>query len=121
MGFYKDQVLVNHSISVGIGAGFAYQVKAKLADFLLLVRDGGAPHPMLHHEHSTIDLKPDNVRSVAQATVAALGWTAPWRTDADYICLKLSSASSPAATSSPSIWSTRRPRLTLTPPQLRHP
>jgi hypothetical protein len=78
-------------LSVGVGDRFAHQAKSQLAAFQLLARDGVAATPVWNksnREHSFIGSEPGSVRAAAEAAVAALGWTQPWRTDADHIRLE---------------------------------
>lgn len=76
--------------SMGIGDRFARQGRAQLRALIRARADGVDITPVWnksHREHTIIGTAPADVRAEADAAVAALGWDAPWRVDADHVAL----------------------------------
>lgn len=77
--------------SMGIGDRFGCEGEAQLAAFVRARQAGVAITPVWNksnREHTLIGTEPASVRAEADAAVRALGWTLPYRVDADHIGLK---------------------------------
>ena len=77
--------------SMGIGDRFARQGRAQLRALMQARADGVDITPVWnksHREHTIVGTAPADVRAEADAAVAALGWDAPWRVDADHVALR---------------------------------
>lgn len=76
--------------SIGIGDRFARQGEAQLRAFILAAENGVNITPVWNksnREHKLVGTQPASVRAEADAAVKALGWTKPYRVDADHIAL----------------------------------
>lgn len=76
--------------SIGIGDRFARQGEAQLRAFVLAAERGVDITPVWNksnREHKLVGTQPASVRAEADAAVTALGWTKPYRVDADHIAL----------------------------------
>jgi len=74
--------------SFGVGDRFAREAEAQLRAFLMAADRGVAVTPVWNkseREHRTVGSGPGDVRAAADAAVAALGWSRPYRVDADHI------------------------------------
>lgn len=82
--------MILEKYSMGIGDRFAHQGEAQLQAMLLARVEGVDIAPVWnksHREHSIIHTSPDDVRTEADAAVAALGWSGGYHVDADHIGL----------------------------------
>jgi tagaturonate epimerase len=76
--------------SFGMGDRFAHQGEAQLKAVLKAKEQGVDITPVWNksnREHKTIKTRPEDLRAEADAAVKALGWTGPYRVDADHITL----------------------------------
>jgi hypothetical protein len=76
--------------SLGVGDRFAHQASAQLQACVEAAARGIAVTPVWNksfREHGIVGSHPDSVRSAADAAVQSLGWTRPYRVDADHINL----------------------------------
>jgi tagaturonate epimerase len=76
--------------SFGMGDRFAHQGEAQLKAVLKAKEQGVDITPVWNksnREHKTIKTSPEDLRAEADAAVKALGWTGPYRVDADHITL----------------------------------
>jgi len=76
--------------SLGMGDRFARQGRAQLEAVVLARKRGIELTPVWNksaREHTIIQSEPASVRYEADAATAALGWTGPYRVDADHIHL----------------------------------
>jgi hypothetical protein len=76
--------------SFGMGDRFAHQGEAQLSAVLKAKEQGVDITPVWNksnREHKTIKTHPEDLRAEADAAVKALGWTGPYRVDADHITL----------------------------------
>jgi len=76
--------------SFGMGDRFAHQGEAQLQAVLKAKEQGVDITPVWNksnREHKTIKTRPEDLRAEADAAVKALGWTGPYRVDADHITL----------------------------------
>jgi hypothetical protein len=76
--------------SFGMGDRFAHQGEAQLKAVLKAKEQGVDITPIWNksnREHKTIHTNPTELRAEADAAVKALGWTAPYRVDADHITI----------------------------------
>jgi tagaturonate epimerase len=76
--------------SFGMGDRFAHQGEAQLKAVLKAKEQGVDITPVWNksnREHKTIKTRPEDLRTEADAAVKALGWTGPYRVDADHITL----------------------------------
>jgi hypothetical protein len=77
--------------TIGTGDRFAHQGKAQLCAVQTAAQNGLKICPVWNksnREHTIIGSKPDDLRSEADAAVAALGWKQAYYVDADHIGLK---------------------------------
>ena len=77
--------------SIGVGDRFAHQAKAQLRACMLAAEAGASITPVWNksnREHLIIGSEPGSVRAAADAAVRELGWTRPYRVDADHITLE---------------------------------
>ena len=84
----------------GTGDRFAHQGRAQLRAILSAREAGIDVHPVWNksnREHLIIKSKPDDVRTEADAAVAALGFTGSYYVDADHVGLKTVDAFIPAS------------------------
>ena len=75
----------------GVGDRFAHEGRAQLSAIQAAAQDGIRIHPVWNksnREHTIIGSEPRDVRTEADAAVAALGWNAPYYVDADHVGLK---------------------------------
>lgn len=76
--------------SIGAGDRFAHQAGAQLRACVEAGRRGITVTPVWNksfREHGIVGSKPESVRAAADAAVRTLGWSAPYRVDADHINL----------------------------------
>jgi hypothetical protein len=76
--------------SFGMGDRFAHQGEAQLTAVLKAKEQGVDITPIWNksnREHKTIKTYPPELRAEADAAVKALGWTGPYRVDADHITI----------------------------------
>jgi hypothetical protein len=74
--------------SFGVGDRFAHEAQAQLRAFMTAADHGVAVTPVWNkseREHQIVGSGPGDVRAAADAAVEALGWSAPYRIDADHI------------------------------------
>ena len=77
--------------TIGMGDRFAHQGCAQLRAVIQARDFGISVHPVWNksnREHTIVHSKPDDLRSEADAAVAALGWSEAYHVDADHIGLK---------------------------------
>jgi hypothetical protein len=77
--------------SIGTGDRFAHQAEAQLRACVEAERRGIEVTPVWNksfREHGIVGSKPESVRAAADAAVRVLGWTRPYRVDADHINLE---------------------------------
>ena len=80
-----------HKYTFGMGDRFAHQGQAQLQAIIDGRKAGIEIYPTWNksfREHSIVKSQPDDLRSEADAAVAALGWTDAYYVDADHIGLK---------------------------------
>lgn len=76
--------------SFGMGDRFAHQGEAQLKAVLKAREQGVSITPVWNksnREHKAVKTSPEALRTEADAAVKALGWTDPYRVDADHITL----------------------------------
>src|SRR5215212_4395969 len=76
--------------SFGMGDRFAHQGEAQLKAVIKAKEQGVDITPIWNksnREHKTVKTDPSELRAEADASVKALGWTGPYRVDADHITL----------------------------------
>ncbi|MFD1257826.1 tagaturonate epimerase family protein [Mucilaginibacter terrae] len=76
--------------SFGMGDRFAHQGEAQLKAVINAKEQGVSITPVWNksnREHKTVKTEPGELRAEADAAVQALGWTGPYRVDADHITL----------------------------------
>lgn len=76
--------------SFGMGDRFAHQGEAQLKAVLKAKEQGVSITPVWNksnREHKAVKTSPEALRAEADAAVKALGWTDPYRVDADHITL----------------------------------
>ncbi len=86
-----DNFLKIERFSFGVGDRFAHQAEAQLRACMKAAGLGAEIVPVWNksnREHLTIGSEPSSTRAAAAAAVKALGWTMPWRVDADHIRLE---------------------------------
>lgn len=77
--------------SFGMGDRFEHQAEAQLKAVIKAKEQGVNITPIWNksnREHQSIKTDPISLRTEADAAVKALGWTGPYRVDADHITLK---------------------------------
>ena len=77
--------------TIGMGDRFGHQGKAQLQAAMKAKEQGADIAPVWnksHREHTTIGTSPADVRQEADHAVRDLGWTGPYRVDADHVGLK---------------------------------
>ncbi len=82
--------MILEKFSFGMGDRFAHQGKAQLAAVAKAKQQGVDITPVWNksnREHKTVKTEPAELRAEADAAVKALGWTGPYRVDADHITL----------------------------------
>jgi len=83
--------MILEKYSFGIGDRFGRQGKAQLRAVIKAADTGTDITPVWnksHREHTIIATSPADVRTEADEAVKALGWSGPYRVDADHIGLK---------------------------------
>lgn len=76
--------------SFGMGDRFAHQGEAQLKAVIKAKEQGADITPIWNksnREHKTVKTDPSELRAEADAAVKALGWSGPYRVDADHITL----------------------------------
>jgi hypothetical protein len=76
--------------SFGMGDRFAHQGEAQLKAVIKAKENGVDITPIWNksnREHKTVKTHPEELRAEADAAVKALGWTDPYRVDADHITI----------------------------------
>jgi len=76
--------------SFGMGDRFAHQGEAQLKAVLKAKEQGVNITPVWNksnREHQAVNTNPESLRAEADSAVKALGWTEPYRVDADHITL----------------------------------
>jgi hypothetical protein len=83
--------MILEKYSLGMGDRFGHQGKAQLQAIIRAKKEGVDITPVWnksHREHTIIKTSPGDVRTEADETVKALGWSGSYCVDADHIGLK---------------------------------